>query len=793
MSYSSFWAGMRNKQFATYYVVALIARMAEIDQGLDGAALVQHVRQIANGEELKPAGKPGLQIDEASPEAYQKQSILNTLYFIASFYDIDMQSPLFTRALPHWNGAPDPLRPNAYVSPFCQEIIRLFKADFLEQKEAIITLIEQCTNLDAHKGLATMPVLDLRTAKPFAMSVSFPSLRMALAHGKQTNLIFETISLFLKHPLITSGRLLSLLHVVRGFVTLTPGLDRAQITTLIAMIKPYFLWPLPYGTVAKDVLLFLHRELRDPGAAFRAALAAEHPQLFSKTPHGEERRVHLLINRQSSNAKNFQDLISSVTPDDTPPEFLLAQLLSAAFESYTPLLSLNDLNLFSRSLEQLEKHHKKAMAIFSEAERKPEGAEREDTIVQQLRLLYATIKQETPARPDLPQPPSYLRHQLPALQYDYVNLKNEKMETLETLTSIALPHLSLMDTMESVCRAALRECGPGVKPVVRFAVCGGDGTLHATVCSYVALRQATPELFGAVQMEFFVIPLGRENCFAQFLATYDPWYGRNVLGAVQNVMRTLPAMSGQVSKAIEKKMGIKHDTGGVWTSSETFLDSTAINEPPVVIPGLPPPPHPATMLRDQLDLYFRDARQTFPLALFQCQCWPVEGAFRTIPFCQRVEIGFPVQKYRAELENKGKEKVKAMMVDLSIKLSHMNCMGMARQASPLESRSYAAISIASTPRGGERGPLGNPTLPWLEVAATEDPGKKKSKKPGDLFGQNYHVGFIELKEDKKKPFEILIDGEIFGPFWRIHISACKANDSSEHLSIPIMSYFPCEF
>lgn len=105
-------------------------------------------------------------------------------------------------------------------------------------------------------------------------------------------LILETILLFLKHPLLSEKRMLSLLHMFKQYlikvrtnvlfilIIQTPRIPPELITSGLSIIKAYYMWPRPYGDVARDILQLLTIEQKAPGTTLRQRLLEENPELI---------------------------------------------------------------------------------------------------------------------------------------------------------------------------------------------------------------------------------------------------------------------------------------------------------------------------------------------------------------------------------------------------------------------------------------------------------------------------------------------------------------------------------
>ena len=113
----------------------------------------------------------------------------------------------------------------------------------------------------------------------------------------------------------------------------------------------------------------------------------------------------------------------------------------------------------------------------------------------------------------------------------------------------------------------------------------------------------------------------------------------------------------------------------------------------------------------------------------------------------------------------------------------------------------------------------NPTFPWLEVQSVSakpslvDLVKKKDKKPKDFEtirdsmraeSKTHHIGFLDVRSTlaSRVPFLIAVDGQSFGPYYRVRIRRSTALSTSGGQSsvlanspkvfFPIMTYYPFE-
>ena len=75
----------------------------------------------------------------------------------------------------------------------------------------------------------------------------------------------------------------------------------------------------------------------------------------------------------------------------------------------------------------------------------------------------------------------------------------------------------------SATAALLRSAAqPPLPPTVAVCAAGGDGTLHRLLQAYAVLRCAYPQLCKSALVKFYLVPIGRRNSLAAFLAQARP-------------------------------------------------------------------------------------------------------------------------------------------------------------------------------------------------------------------------------------------------------------------------------
>lgn len=130
-------------------------------------------------------------------------------------------------------------------------------------------------------------------------------------------------------------------------------------------------------------------------------------------------------------------------------------------------------------------------------------------------------------------------------------------------------------------------------------------------------------------------------------------------------------------------------------------------------------------------------------------------------------------------------------------------------------------SVVRTEAGEPPGTTANPLMPWIEVqcvqhrSALVDLVRKKEKKPRDVESvtdclkydaKTHHAGFVDIRStlSSRMPFFISVDGQVFGPYYRVRVrrstalstsggqgASPEANDSPV-VHFPLMTFLPFE-
>jgi hypothetical protein len=341
----------------------------------------------------------------------------------------------------------------------------------------------------------------------------------------------------------------------------------------------------------------------------------------------------------------------------------------------------------------------------------------------------------------------------------------------------------------------------GQRRVVRIGVVGGNTCLHNVLCGYVGLMFRNPELFGAVDLQFFPIPWGAENTLSDFLASYDGWYALHI-GALANSRTTSPHLSSLDTANLPKKALEKLGLHG--------SDSKNTTKTPVHV------------WLDAINGYFREAHYTTHIAVFRAELWATDsansfagGAHRPlVPFFCSVEIGkraaadgFRVDQNLSESvtykQVKTLKKFQFSPINLNIKFSEYSTAKSktATKFSSLSKKWYKSISILNIPSVASKGSASpDPTAPALEFVAKEALSTtaapmKKGMPAGKYRTQARELcaSYLEIETEDEEPFDITVDGRYLGRFFKVRLEPCKnplRHSTSKFITFPVQSFLP---
>ena len=234
-----------------------------------------------------------------------------------------------------------------------------------------------------------------------------------------------------------------------------------------------------------------------------------------------------------------------------------------------------------------------------------------------------------------------------------------------------------------------------------------------------------------------------------------------------------------------------------------------------------------------LEKYISMADNKLMVSVFVCEAWAMEGKktmHYTIPFCTQAYVGLPVH-----LATLGDKNIFQKMVQASTEhiLHHQSGVGDPRPLNPPEnctqafeqallkyklqvslsftqvdlqgnevtssvmspSQGFSSISLFNVPRLTDSGRLCDPRSEYLDVNIADYETVYKSRKRikcfDDLaFCQMYHTNKLQVESlERHHTFSILLDGEVYGPFYRVRFTPCRLpHMRGENLKLPVMHH-----
>jgi hypothetical protein len=317
---------------------------------------------------------------------------------------------------------------------------------------------------------------------------------------------------------------------------------------------------------------------------------------------------------------------------------------------------------------------------------------------------------------------------------------------------------------------------PNPKPrELRIVLLGNDKLVQHVVTAYFFLRSNYASHFNGLNIKFFLVPTIR-NHIANYLAKLDLWYYRHIFTPFRSPFPfVLPYLRDD-----EIEVRSNHDGGLVGAPTNYF--------------------------RECVVQYVRESSFTLRPIIYK-----LEGRVdvnspepsETIPFLQRVEIGFSpaVEEFRskngpayAQMAVNEIQKDKNFIYsppDLVVKYSKVDLVGQPKPEVVDDSIPYHSILISHVPRKGDLCATPDPTSIGLEIQAQLSKiDKAKIRKNSLYFEQRQHVA--ELTCLSQVSFKVVIDGVLHGPFRSIRITVAQTKSDGRIAHFPIQTFLPVQ-
>lgn len=289
---------------------------------------------------------------------------------------------------------------------------------------------------------------------------------------------------------------------------------------------------------------------------------------------------------------------------------------------------------------------------------------------------------------------------------------------------------------------------------VRVLICGDDQLLHATLCAFLHTVQTNPTQASGLVWRFGLLPFGKSNLLAQFIARWDPWYFRHIYVPFRRRCLVLPW--------IEKSTGSLQHKDKLST--------------------------PARLLQAQVNQYMQEASHVCSVAVYRIECWEAHdkkaggneaAPDQVIPFILRCELG---------LQAEG-ESAASRLAELEVSLVRMDLGGELSKMIDEDAATYTTLSLSNVPRAGDQCSSPDPMSPWLEMHAAVSGGGKGRGRNVLANDPNQHVAEVRISVfDNARTFKILVDGQRYGPFHHVRVS--RAMIANTPVVLPIQTFFP---
>mmetsp|Transcript_52410 Transcript_52410/g.131753 ORF Transcript_52410/g.131753 Transcript_52410/m.131753 type:complete len:915 (-) Transcript_52410:263-3007(-) len=779
-------------------------------------------------------------VDRAA-DRLEKHAILQTIYFIILFHPFRKSYPPLKNSINQWQKQLMQRKDKTayeFSDTVSWAVIHGITGDH------IATLLEQITNFSSTDDkFPSTPKYGIQT-------IIEMYLRGSLVYPRACRVIVETITKLLSAPGCNEKRGLAGFHLLRCYLVVAGAcLDRALLYQVTAAVRKRLKhWPMPFSEELSRLLRLLTFEKHNPGFCMRESITEQIPEILDPTAAAESnffaRTVYVLIDQASPQANTFLQLLKLHEAQDVSLHQLRISILGNIFEGVLDTSS-DVIGLQYLPCNAAAHYYCRVLEIMEDAR----NLDEEDAIVfltTALELVKNHIVNSISSTEVKAVPSSH--PELPPYVFEAVLLRTE-CERPEAELKPHLCRFPYRSSCEALSQVFKRHpCGTKEAPNnIRLAVAGSDRTWHNVLTSIVALQAMRDQYFEGVSLQMYLFPLESSN-FLNWFGMQDGWFWRHVALPFRTFKDFLPTITPAKDPSSEPPRSPKRssadgsdDIGSVnnimfRSKSVTFSQQQLLNPGgSFILPGGRSPSRvltdshmsndsatkeeplpaastsnrsnvlsPSFVLYCALQNYIRDARHTLRLHVYQCSLWTEDDKHSdqprmAIPFFQRLEIGLNVavlshQKLYRLTEMSADDIIKSKdfkfaPIPLNTRLSVMNPYGNPRGL-PQGTRSIQSLVMSSMPVEGDKLP-GDPLKQWLELRTVELETRKSKKKSRELV-RSHHASHVDLEvEDRKRKFDIMLDGQLYGQFTKVTVSplfSCR----QEWVCMSLATFFPAQ-
>eukprot|EP01084_Bolivina_argentea_P287623 493545_1 len=615
---------------------------------------------------------------------FNAQVLLNTINFLVLRHPTESPSKQVREILGKW--FKNRVKYNDQALPAAKDVLGVLYKQRVEQKNGLDSLIIQCYQFYSHDELSRIAdyykhptILHVvggieKIGRSSGDKVCIWPYLKDLASRDPDNfrlVIQNTITKLrsisgqiLLLPKLAEISLLALIFMMRQLISYTRVPDEQWLDKSISNLKRFYLWPVPYGSQARDLLIKLQKERVAPGYALIQKIWRECrlPEIILNLPdalsvdYGSRSETYdpLDGNEEATESASFRPLYYLFDVDDAKA-LLFANVMKIDAQtdwgsSYkvhsgpsayiSALLILNIVSYDcgkSRELEcaikklnenEIMVFYKQVISIFVSSSNSNDSAiakqsrslglkeisaqiithaaEKEDDDIDEECILFeADI--ETDYRVELPQ----LHHT--GIGCD---LKKKEFPSPGQMASneMLYPSNEVLSKLTQLLKNLHELTSEDEKITLRFMIAGGNSILSATASAYASLIRYAQPLLSNFNIEFFILPYSK-NHYSEWLARQDPWYNRHIYLPLECRLFVAPSLLPDTKSKL-RSHGHLHTVGRFY--------------------------------RQMSESYAREADQLVSLRLWECLCWEAPPYTKTphqlIPFCQRVELGKNVDK-----------------------------------------------------------------------------------------------------------------------------------------------------
>ena len=855
--YASFWQSLQlNPALCAFFFKQLVTSFLDTFERVRKALKPGKQRQSYDGSRNKN-----------SHLMFHLRALLHTIDYLSLFYILDPAQKTFGDAIDKFENYQRMLTSKNRViqDESCQEVwqqvcsvLSRTRRKAMEKVEAIDLIVLDCT------FVYSLAKIESHLPSSFSVLRDFPFLPSKVrrifqdpALVKERYTVFLAITRFLQkihvqlvqNPAIAVkplGNIMSISVLLSMLLSAYPLKDTYMLGKIRKIVDEFVRWPQPFSSYFQRLSDLLAAEELNPGSAREAWMRERFPSLCVG-PGSASENMDTKLFVEWSNAQGTVMVFS----DQWINRCNLLQYIIGAGDTFSNLQEAIQDYKTRFILLTLDRDKAKIQSKLESASARrisrwyKELIEKQQTPHRSSRAKLKSVEgSETKANAGLwkhvlvPPPENIFDLGVNSGHYQTMAVEDSPQSTEKVpIDSLLRPGIGkYVDPgrdkarLLGLLRRAMAPAGSSAASKFRIVVLGSNRAIHRLLCALVSLRLSYPDVYKSVDVQVFVVPVGR-NDVAGFLGLHDGWYRRHVFVPFSGPLVICPQLS-------------------VRSKQESFSKET-----PVV--------GPCGKYRETLQNYVSNAHENVPIAVFDCECWinsdvmdthtADEEPYVKIPFCCRAELGVKAAAARfASVEaisgagktvdkdddcNQGYGKLIPELAQVLLDRNFVRtgvgpgltgnmCIHYSMEetglpkvkSGALDENSYASISISNCPAYtlptkkndfrveaevfSRKNSVANPTTDSLEMSilpcssTLSELLKKKDKRAKEVEAVcdamaneavTYHCNIVEIVA-KEKPFDIALDDQIYGPFFKIRIKRTKLGDAK--YSLPMKVFTP---